>query len=338
MKSNPTPTVKFSLGQPSEKKTKEFKWMGFKSHMMATMAKWRELDYLTDTTFQCPDGQVSAHRMILAAASPLLKEVMSQDLADQVVIIVPEVTSVVMTAILDLVYKGRMNITPTSTWAIRSLVEILRINAEDVSVISAGAKKPTPAIKLSVPKPGTPQQKSGATVETTPVTPVTTPQNNGATDKRVGRKRKQTIVTPPKVPAKAARVSTPGSTPNATNKKPEKNSEKKSNKKVKKPSKTKKANAANEPTATADGDDPLNTSTGYHDLEDVETWVCAVCQCYDPIITTPVKNSKQAEAMMTTEWIGCDCNRWYHKYCTKLKVIDDSFSCALLGLECLPLS
>ena len=46
-----------------------------------------------------------------------------------------------------------MNITPTSTWAIRSLVEILKINAEDVSVISAGAKKLTPAITLRVPVP-----------------------------------------------------------------------------------------------------------------------------------------------------------------------------------------
>ena len=32
---------------------KGFKWMGFKSHMLATMAKWREADYFTDTVFQC---------------------------------------------------------------------------------------------------------------------------------------------------------------------------------------------------------------------------------------------------------------------------------------------
>ena len=32
---------------------KEFKWMGFKSHMMATMAKWREQDHLTDAVFKC---------------------------------------------------------------------------------------------------------------------------------------------------------------------------------------------------------------------------------------------------------------------------------------------
>ena len=147
---------------------------------------------------------MSAHRLVLAAASPLLKEAMSQDLADQVVIIVPEVTSIVMTAILDLVYKGRMNITPTSTWAIRSLVEILKINAEDVSVISAGAKKITPAITLRVPVPS---PKAAAKVVQPPQTSVTPqPQNNGAPElvSSRGRKRKQTVP-PPNIPAKVAR-------------------------------------------------------------------------------------------------------------------------------------
>lgn len=351
MKSNPVPTVKVSVAQPSTTKPKEFKWMGFKSHMMATMAKWREIDYLTDTTFHCHDGQkVSAHRLVLAAASPLLKEAMSQDLCDQVVIIVPEVTSIVMTAILDLVYKGRMNITPTSTWAIRSLVEILKINAEDVSVISAGAKKltpATPAITLRVPVPS---PKSPAAAVQPPQTSVTPqPQNNGAAPELVvssrGRKRKQTV-SPPKIPAKVARVSTPGTTPKATSKKQQLAEKKTIASTKKQQSVNKKSVKNNNPSskssiaaaALADADDPLNTSTGYHDLEDVETWVCGVCKCYDPIITTPVKNPKQAEAMMTTEWIGCDCNRWYHKYCTKLKKIDDSFSCVQLGIECLPLS
>ena len=156
-------------------------------------------------SFQHDGQKVSAHRLVLAAASPLLKEAMSQDLADQVVIIVTEVTSIVMTAILDLVYKGRMNITPTSTWAIRSLVEILKINAEDVSVISAGAKKLTPAITLRVPVPS---PKAAAKAVQSPQTSVTTPQpqNNGAPElvSSRGRKRKQTVP-PPNVPAKVAR-------------------------------------------------------------------------------------------------------------------------------------
>ena len=68
MKSNSNSIAKSSAAQPSTTKPKEFKWMGFKSHMMATMAKWRERDYLTDTTFQCYDGQVSAHRFVVKSS------------------------------------------------------------------------------------------------------------------------------------------------------------------------------------------------------------------------------------------------------------------------------
>ena len=162
------------------------------------LSNWKKL------YFQHDGQKVSAHRLVLAAASPLLKEAMSQDLADQVVIIVPEVTSIVMTAILDLVYKGRMNITPTSTWAIRSLVEILKINAEDVSVISAGAKKLTPAITLRVPVPSPKPPAKAVQSPQTSVTPQ--PQNNGAPElvSSRGRKRKQTVP-PPNIPAKVAR-------------------------------------------------------------------------------------------------------------------------------------
>jgi hypothetical protein len=46
----------------------------------------------------------------------------------------------------------------------------------------------------------------------------------------------------------------------------------------------------------------LLPTSGVHDLARTETWVCAICRFYDP----PAK-----EAPPTTEWIGCDCNRWY---------------------------
>jgi len=71
---------------------------------------------------------------------------------------------------------------------------------------------------------------------------------------------------------------------------------------------------------------------GYHDMENVETWVCAICEKYDPVL--PVRTSPE-DIPPTTEWIGCDCNRWFHKFCTKLKVVDDSFSCKLLNKPCL---
>ena len=214
---------------------------------------------------------------------------MSEDQSEEVVIFVPEVSSSVIINILDLIYKGRMHITPTSTWAIRSLVQILRINAADVSVIS-GAKKPF-------------------------VAPIATMANNNQpVNSKPARKRKQEAIEPVQQSnSKVAKVVPPGG--------------------------RKKAKRGRPPahhTITEPQED-LDTSTGFHDLEDVETWVCAICQCYDPVLTSPIKNPQQ-ELLMTTEWIGCDCNRWYHKYCTKLKHIDDSFSCKQLKRDCLPLS
>ena len=58
--------------------------------------------------------------------------------------------------------------------------------------------------------------------------------------------------------------------------------------------------------------------------------MCAICECFDP----PVDVFDPSHA--TTDWIGCDCNRWYHKHCTKLKKVDDSFSCKTVKLVCLP--
>eukprot|EP00092_Neocalanus_flemingeri_P071742 GFUD01088202.1.p1 GENE.GFUD01088202.1~~GFUD01088202.1.p1 ORF type:complete len:454 (+),score=102.91 GFUD01088202.1:68-1429(+) len=70
---------------------------------------------------------------------------------------------------------------------------------------------------------------------------------------------------------------------------------------------------------------------GLHDLENTTTWVCAICGQYDPIL--PGSSSGDGD---TTEWIGCDCNRWFHKFCTRLTEVDDSFSCRQVHKSCLP--
>jgi len=70
---------------------------------------------------------------------------------------------------------------------------------------------------------------------------------------------------------------------------------------------------------------------GLHDMENTTTWVCAICGQYDPIL--PGSSSRDGD---TTEWIGCDCNRWFHKFCTRLKEVDDSFSCRNVHKSCLP--
>ena len=232
----------------------------------------------------------------MAAASPLLKEAMYQeDLEDDLVIFLPDVSTSVMTSILDLIYKGRMTITPQSTWAIRSLVKELMINAEDVSVVNSGSKKPLTPVISHV------QQQQ--------------PNVNVDEEQRSSRKRKRDSI---------------GDTPKASKLAKPNNSASSKGRGKKSKNKGNHRNSA----VVGGSNETLDESSGFHDFEDVETWVCAICQCYDPVITSPIKSQ---DLQMTTEWIGCDCNRWYHQYCTKLKNIDDSFSCKQLNRECLPL-
>ena len=82
-----------------------------------------------------------------------------------------------------------MYITPSNTWALRGLVEVLRINAEDVSVISGS--------RLSIPA--------------LPITPSLTPslkmkENSKGTDQDRGtrkRRRESAEETPPVAPKNA---------------------------------------------------------------------------------------------------------------------------------------
>ena len=104
---------------------------------------------------------------------------MSQDPNEEIIISVPEITSAVMAAMMDLLYKGRMYITPSNTWAIRSLVEVLRINAEDVSVISGSraSMNNSPSLPL-------------------PTTPITTNDRNDKSTRKRRRESADEAVTP----------------------------------------------------------------------------------------------------------------------------------------------
>ena len=71
----------------------------------------------------------------------------------------------------------------------------------------------------------------------------------------------------------------------------------------------------------------MKGKSGVHDLMNVNTWVCAICKKYDPVLPAGV----DPNATRNTDWVGCDCSRWYHLFCTKLG--DDAegledFSCS----------
>merc|ERR1712126_280191 len=69
--------------------------------------------------------------------------------------------------------------------------------------------------------------------------------------------------------------------------------------------------------------------TGKYGVEE-ELVTCAICNLMDP----PVDPENPQSSAETTEWVGCDCYRWYHKSCTKLTKFTEKFSCKSVRKKC----
>ena len=69
--------------------------------------------------------------------------------------------------------------------------------------------------------------------------------------------------------------------------------------------------------------------TGRYSQEE-ELVTCGICELLDPPVDPDNPHSTEA----TTEWVGCDCYRWFHKCCTKLVKITEKFSCKSVKMKC----
>ena len=69
--------------------------------------------------------------------------------------------------------------------------------------------------------------------------------------------------------------------------------------------------------------------TGKYSKEE-ELVTCGICELLDP----PVDPGNTQVAGETTEWVGCDCYRWFHKSCTKLTKFTEKFSCKSVRMRC----
>lgn len=78
-----------------------------------------------------------------------------------------------------------------------------------------------------------------------------------------------------------------------------------------------------------------NTSSKIEDVtgkysKEEELVSCGICELMDP----PVDPDNPKSTAETTEWVGCDCYRWFHKSCTKLTKFTEKFSCKSVKMKC----
>jgi len=316
---------------------------GHNAYVMSCARKNRDASQFTDVVLVCPDGNVTAHRLVLAAASTTLRKALLEVPANDAMpeglhehtIIVPEVKKAVVAGLVDFLYTGKLLLSRSNARDMQLLVRLLGIDPENVRVeaLEEVSQKRLKQTQLT--------SVMGLTVKQNSQTDIVSTENHSNTIEetkpvplRASKRRASQESSGSNGSSKEAKIGSlrsgqtsspqPGSTSNLT---PGRGSAKTRGR----PRNGNRPGPSSARQSTSMQQQPSPLLTGYHDMSNVETWVCAICQCYDPVDAGQDQGSGD-----TTEWIGCDCNRWYHKICTRLPVVDENFNCSMVKLECLP--
>ncbi|KAK9752731.1 AT hook motif [Popillia japonica] len=88
-------------------------------------------DYLVDATLFCKDGYIKTHKLVLSACSPYFKQVFQVNPCKHPTIILREVTHKDMTALVEYMYKGVINVPSENLTSIIRLARDLKIKGFD---------------------------------------------------------------------------------------------------------------------------------------------------------------------------------------------------------------
>jgi len=80
--------------------------------LTANLFEFQKSGYLCDTVIVADDGQVKAHSVVLAAASPVFKQILkNSDQPLQHTVVLPGMQVVVVSIIIQFVYTGKITVT-----------------------------------------------------------------------------------------------------------------------------------------------------------------------------------------------------------------------------------
>ena len=87
------------------------KWNDFRNNLTSSFSEQRENPDFTDVTLACDDqGQLTAHRFILAASSSFFRDILSKQKHPNLLIYMRGIKSKDLNCILDFIYHGEVNI------------------------------------------------------------------------------------------------------------------------------------------------------------------------------------------------------------------------------------
>ena len=112
---------------------------GHNAYMMSVARVCKEAGKFTDVVFVCQDGKVTAHRLVLAAASSTLRVAFKElpaeiDGLSEYTVLVPDVRKSVVSSLVDFLYSGKLLLSRSNSRDLQLLVTMLGIDPENVRI------------------------------------------------------------------------------------------------------------------------------------------------------------------------------------------------------------
>merc|ERR1711868_35358 len=118
---------KFSASKMSDDQQFCLRWNDFQTNMVASFKHLRDEKSFCDVTIATEGQHTKAHKMILCACSPYFKNLLEQNPAKHPIIILKDVPFTHLTAILEFMYAGEVNVAQDQLPAFLKTAEKLKI-------------------------------------------------------------------------------------------------------------------------------------------------------------------------------------------------------------------
>ena len=130
------------------------KWNDFQENLNSAFGAFRDDKELADVTLACEDGsQVTAHKVILGASSPLFMGILTKNKHPHPLVYMRGVRKSELIAILDFIYCGEANVDQENLDAFLALAEEMQLKGLTGSAESSeDDKTPNPPQKRIEPK------------------------------------------------------------------------------------------------------------------------------------------------------------------------------------------
>merc|ERR1711860_66205 len=103
------------------------RWNDFQTNMVSSFKHLRDEKSFTDVTLACEGQTTKAHKMVLSACSPYFKSLLEENPAKHPIIILKDVSFAHLSAILEFMYAGEVNVAQDQLPAFLKTAERLKV-------------------------------------------------------------------------------------------------------------------------------------------------------------------------------------------------------------------